>query len=113
MFPLLGHHQNPPPAPPLVPRADVVFSLQRAGADAVFSFQFPVAVGAGSVVVENRVAGGRRRPAVHISGPSEPSLPELTVLAPVVVAPLPAPVVLFEEDEEEEMLLAAHVLLMQ
>jgi hypothetical protein len=34
---------NPPPPPPLVPRADVVFSLQRAGADAVFSFQFPVA----------------------------------------------------------------------
>lgn len=34
---------NTPPAPPLVPRADVVFSLQRSGADAVFSFQFPVA----------------------------------------------------------------------
>lgn len=34
---------NPPPPPPLVPRADVVFALQRSGADVVFAYQFPVA----------------------------------------------------------------------
>ena len=62
MFPLLGHHQNPPPAPPLVPRADVVVSLQRAGADAVFSFQFPVAASGVVEVIEKR--GGGRWPQI-------------------------------------------------
>ena len=54
MFPLLGHHQNPPPPPPLNPRQLVVFSLQRAGDDAVFSFQFPVA----AEVVQTTESGG-------------------------------------------------------
>jgi hypothetical protein len=59
MFPLLGHQQNPPPAPPLNPRQTVVFSLQRTGAgDVVFSYQFPVAA-SGVEVVEVIRGGGR------------------------------------------------------